>query len=199
MSANGGLDWLATFSPTANDASRHSPRPSASTSTRSPISAATPAASASIELQATVPIDTLVAHRHHIVLDHTTLTGVQTAGVTITFSEAVSGFTNADLTVAGRIRSRRSPAATAARTGPAPSRPAPTSSTTATTSRSPTPASPIWRATPASGTTTSSAYNVRARPGRPRRHRRRPRPRRHRRRPRRWGRKRSPPRRATAP
>jgi Ca2+-binding RTX toxin-like protein len=48
---------------------------------------------------ANAPIDTL-APTAVITLDHATLTAGQTALVTVTFSEPVTGFTNADLTVA---------------------------------------------------------------------------------------------------
>ncbi|WP_100942671.1 Ig-like domain-containing protein [Pseudomonas sp. QS1027] len=94
-SSDGGITWTAILTP--NAATTHTGDVISLNNTL--VSDLAGNAGAGTTLSNTYGVDT-VAPTASVVIDHSALNIGQTAGVTITFSEAVTGFSNADLTVA---------------------------------------------------------------------------------------------------
>ncbi len=94
-SSDGGITWTATLTP--NAATTHTGDVISLNNTL--VSDLAGNAGAGTTLSNAYGVDT-VAPTATVVIDHSALNIGQTAGVTITFSEAVTGFSNADLTVA---------------------------------------------------------------------------------------------------
>ncbi|WP_248769447.1 Ig-like domain-containing protein [Pseudomonas sp. MWU12-2345] len=93
--SDGGITWTATLTP--NAATTHTGDVISLNNTG--VSDLAGNAGAGTTLSNTYGVDT-VAPTASVVIDHSALNIGQTAGVTVTFSEAVTGFSNADLTVA---------------------------------------------------------------------------------------------------
>jgi len=94
-SSDGGITWTAILTP--NAATTHTGDVISLNNTL--VSDLAGNAGAGTTLSNNYGVDT-VAPTASVVIDHSALNIGQTAGVTITFSEAVTGFSNADLTVA---------------------------------------------------------------------------------------------------
>src|SRR5450830_719531 len=94
-SSDGGITWTATLTP--NAATTHTG--DVITLNNTGVSDLAGNAGAGSTQSNAYGVDT-VAPTATVVIDHSALNIGQTAGVTITFSEAVTGFSNADLTVA---------------------------------------------------------------------------------------------------
>jgi len=95
-SGDGGVTWTATFTPTASFTSGTN----AITLNMAGVSAvSTTATGTGTQNSNNYAIDTLRPTASIVVADNDLAVG-ETSGVTITFSEAVTGFTNADLTIA---------------------------------------------------------------------------------------------------